>query len=132
MSPTNVEKLAPFAQGALRALPPRKVLTETKRILLDALEGDLAATSSEYGRAGVNSAWGKTFVGGTFLPQSQYISDRTTYTTTEELAIKFRDNAEGVLTAGATDAIINTITSLEQVEDLSTLGTLLRPEGAAK
>ncbi|MFC9336287.1 MmgE/PrpD family protein [Arthrobacter sp. NPDC057009] len=78
------------------------------------------------------SARGKTFVGDRSYPKGSTSPDPTTYTTTEELAIKFRHNAEGVLTTKATDAVIDTIMGLEQVEDLSTLTALLRPEGATR
>ncbi|MCD4853693.1 MmgE/PrpD family protein [Arthrobacter sp. AK01] len=54
MSPTNVENFAAFAQGNVATPPPAEVVSETKRILLDALGCGLAATSSEYGRVGID------------------------------------------------------------------------------
>ena len=53
MASTNVEKFAAFAQRMKDSSPPPEVLDETKRIILDALGCGLAATTSEFGRAGV-------------------------------------------------------------------------------
>jgi 2-methylcitrate dehydratase PrpD len=53
VAPTNVEKFAAFAQRMTASSPPPEVLQETKRIVLDALGCGLAATTSEFGRVGV-------------------------------------------------------------------------------
>ncbi len=53
MASTNVEKFAAFAHRIATSPPPPEVLEETKRIVLDALGCGLAATTSEFGRVGV-------------------------------------------------------------------------------
>jgi 2-methylcitrate dehydratase PrpD len=50
---TNIEKFATFAQRFATDPPPPDVVDATKRIILDAIGCGLAATSSEFGRVGV-------------------------------------------------------------------------------
>jgi 2-methylcitrate dehydratase PrpD len=75
------------------------------------------------------SARGETFVGERSYPKGSTSPDPATYTTTEELLVKFRHNADGVLKPETTEALIETVMGLEKIEDVSTLAGLLRPKG---
>jgi 2-methylcitrate dehydratase PrpD len=73
------------------------------------------------------SARGKTFIGERSYPKGSTSPDPSTYTTTEELLVKFRHNTDGVLSSEATESLIETVLGLDKVEDVSTLTALLRP-----
>lgn len=53
MGSTNLEKFSSFTHAVAASPPSTEVLDETKRLILDGLGCGLAATSSEFGRVGV-------------------------------------------------------------------------------
>jgi 2-methylcitrate dehydratase PrpD len=70
--------------------------------------------------------------GRTYTHEQRYIKgapspESWTFMTNEELAAKFRGNAEGVLPASKTDAAIDALLNLEKVDDIAALGDLLTP-----
>jgi hypothetical protein len=65
------------------------------------------------------SARGRTFVADRQYPRGARTPDPTTYMTDEELIAKFRRNAEGVLSAGGTSAIIDLTLRAESLDDVS-------------
>jgi 2-methylcitrate dehydratase PrpD len=66
-------------------------------------------------------ARGKTFSAERSFPKGSVTSDPSTYMTTEEIIIKFRVNADGVLPAGQIDDIVDGILHLEKIDDVRTL-----------
>ena len=53
MGSTNLEKFSAFTHAVAASPPSTEVLEETKRLILDGLGCGLAATTSEFGRVGV-------------------------------------------------------------------------------
>ncbi|MBB3181136.1 MmgE/PrpD family protein [Variovorax sp. Sphag1AA] len=72
-------------------------------------------------------ARGQTFVMEKRYPKGSPSPDPSTYMTNDELAAKFRLNAEGVLAAANIDAIVDAVMGLEDVNDV---GAILRMTGA--
>lgn len=73
------------------------------------------------------SARGTTFVADRFYPKGSTSPDPSTYMTTDELIMKFRHNADGVITSESAQQVIDTMLVLDQVEDVATLTEPLRP-----
>ncbi len=72
-------------------------------------------------------ARGQTFVAERSYPKGSTSPEPTTYTTTDELLIKFQHNAEGVLTEEATEKLAAAVLNLESVADIGAVSELLRP-----
>jgi len=73
-------------------------------------------------------ARGQVFVGETRYPKGSPSPDPTSWMTDEELADKFRGNAEGVLAPEQTEVVIKRLLTLEQVADFSSVMELLVPD----
>ena len=73
------------------------------------------------------TARGKTFTADRSYPKGSTSPDPATYMTTAELIEKFRHNADGVLAPSAAEQVVDTVLSLEQVDDVATLTRHLRP-----
>ncbi|OWT57449.1 MmgE/PrpD family protein [Candidimonas nitroreducens] len=72
------------------------------------------------------SARGKVFVNERLYPKGSNSPDPGSAMTTQELALKFQDNARGVLPPENAQGIIDTVLHLETVEDINVLTALLR------
>lgn len=66
-------------------------------------------------------ARGTTFAGDRKYPKGVPSPDPETYMSDDELTAKFRRNVDGLLTDAAADAIIDTVFTLEQLNDTATL-----------
>ena len=63
-------------------------------------------------------ARGKTFVEERKYPKGSPSSDKSTYTTNDELAAKFRDNAAAILLPDRINEAIDALLNLEKVADI--------------
>jgi len=70
-------------------------------------------------------ARGKTFEGELLYPKGSPSPDPASRMTNDELSAKFVDNAEGVLSAGATDAVLNQLWELDKAADMTQIVALL-------
>ncbi|MGE4240477.1 MmgE/PrpD family protein [Ramlibacter sp.] len=71
-------------------------------------------------------ARGTTFVGEKRFPRGGATPDPATFVTDDELSRKFVVNAEGVLSARTTDAILQQLWSLEKVDDVGRVMALFQ------
>jgi 2-methylcitrate dehydratase PrpD len=69
-------------------------------------------------------ARGRTFVGERRYPKGGRTPDEATYVTDDELAAKFISNAEGVLSARTTDAVLNRLWSIDELADFASFTAL--------
>jgi 2-methylcitrate dehydratase PrpD len=72
------------------------------------------------------SARGKTFAGERRYPKGSKSPDPDSAMTTDELVLKFRQNAEGVLPEAKVNSLINALLNLESVEDINSVTALMR------
>jgi 2-methylcitrate dehydratase PrpD len=106
---------------------PKVVFADTTLGLMDKISYDvhpdyvtkLSANSASRPSRIELSARGRTFVADRQYPRGARTPDPTTYMTDEELIAKFRRNAEGVLSAGGTSAIIDLTLRAESLDDVS-------------
>ncbi len=73
------------------------------------------------------TARGTTFSADRSYPKGSTSPDPATYMTTDELIEKFVHNAEGILSTGASEQVVETVLGLEHIDDLGSLARLLRP-----
>ncbi|QBQ98773.1 MmgE/PrpD family protein [Paraburkholderia pallida] len=72
-------------------------------------------------------ARGKTFVGERRYPKGSPSPESSSLMTNDELAAKFRRNAEGVLCSARTDDVIDTVFHLEKLGDVAALMRMIGP-----
>lgn len=72
------------------------------------------------------SARSKIFVGERRYPKGSKSPDPDSAMTTDELVLKFRKNAEGVLPKANVDGVLHALLGLESVTDINTVTALLR------
>ncbi|NIE64399.1 MmgE/PrpD family protein [Burkholderia sp. Ax-1719] len=70
-------------------------------------------------------ARGTTFTAERQYPRGSPSPDPTTRMTNEDLILKFRHNADGVLTSSAVDDVVDAVTNLERVPNFSTVMRLV-------
>jgi hypothetical protein len=63
-------------------------------------------------------ARGRTFVGESLYPKGSPSPDPASFMTNNELAHKFRQNAEGMMTAANLDTTVDALLNLEKVADV--------------
>ncbi|MPM35366.1 hypothetical protein SDC9_81957 [bioreactor metagenome] len=71
-------------------------------------------------------ARGQVFVGEARYPRGSPSPDPSTTLSTDELIDKYRDNAQGVISASQIDASLRLLTQLESVDDFSEVMSVLR------
>jgi hypothetical protein len=62
-------------------------------------------------------ARGQTFVGEKRFPKGTPSPDPESFMTTDELVLKFRNNADGVISAASIDSVVDQVLNLEKVAD---------------
>lgn len=78
------------------------------------------------------AARGKTFVGERRYPKGSKSPDPETAMTRDELVVKFRHNAGGVIPAAAIDSVVDAVLSLESVGDIGAIMRRLSKSASLK
>jgi len=66
-------------------------------------------------------ARGQTFAAEKRFPKGTPSSDPESFMTTDELVLKFRSNADGIIPAASIDAVVDAVLNLENVADFGTI-----------
>lgn len=78
------------------------------------------------------SARGQVFTGETRYPKGSPSPDPSSYYSTEELVAKFRHNADGVLSAAATDDVVDMFLNLERAPDMGKVMALFAKDSKVR